>query len=272
MRDECQRVISLCTQMRRFFVTHSPMQHALREVREIFSRPIAQMILCAVVLLLAVSGPFGTLDAIPFGPRLAYWAITVPLTFAVGVIASAFIFALLKGQNSPWPARVAAPLATAIMVGLTVSMINWLAFGVPLQPMHMGPVVLTAAVIAFVFQHISSQPTHVQINTSEPPAILQRLDLHKRGELISMSVQDHYVEVTTTKGASLILMRLGDAMRETGDIEGLQIHRSHWAATQHIVKAERNGDKALLTLSDARVLPASRSRIKDLKDAGILPL
>ena len=82
-------------------MTHTPMQHALREVREIFSRPIAQMILCAVVLLLAVSGPFGTLDSIPFGPRLAYWAITVPLTFAVGVIASAFIFALLGGAKLP---------------------------------------------------------------------------------------------------------------------------------------------------------------------------
>ncbi|GEM_PF-4166126 len=74
-----------------------------------------------------------------------------------------------------------------------VSMINWLAFGVPLQPMHMGPVVLTAAVIAFVFNNISSQPTHAQINTPEPPAVLQRLDLHKRGEFISMSVKDHYV-------------------------------------------------------------------------------
>lgn len=79
------------------------------------------------------------------------------------------------------------------MVGLMVSMINWLAFGVPLQPMHMGPVVLTAAVIAFVLNNISSQPTHAQINTPEPPAVLQRLDIHKRGELISMSVKDHYV-------------------------------------------------------------------------------
>lgn len=79
------------------------------------------------------------------------------------------------------------------MVGLMVSMINWLAFGVPLQPMQMGPVVLTAAVIAFVLNNISSQPTHAQINTPEPPAVLQRLDLHKRGELISMSVKDHYV-------------------------------------------------------------------------------
>ena len=70
-------------------MTHSPIQNALREVREIFNQSIAQMILCAVVLLLAVSGPFGTLDAIPFGPRLAYWAVTVPLTFAVGVITSA---------------------------------------------------------------------------------------------------------------------------------------------------------------------------------------
>lgn len=106
------------------------------------------------------------------------------------------------------------------MLGLIVSMINWLAFGVPLQPMHMGPVVLTAAVIAFVFNNISSQPTHAQINTPEPPAVLQRLDLHKRGELISISVTGPLCEVTTSKGASLILMRLDDAVRETGDVGG----------------------------------------------------
>lgn len=87
-----------------------------------------------------------------------------------------------------------------------------------------------------------------------------------------MSVQDHYVEVTTSIGKSLLLMRLSDAIRETGDVAGLQVHRSHWVATAQVIKAKRDGDKAILTLSDGRTLPASRSRIKDLKAAGIHPL
>ena len=86
-----------------------------------------------------------------------------------------------------------------------------------------------------------------------------------------MSVQDHYVEVTTTAGSSLLLMRLSDAMRETGDVEGLQVHRSHWVARAHVTAAKREGDKAILTLSDGRNLPASRSHIKALKEIGILP-
>ena len=34
--------------------------------------------------------------------------------------------------------------------------------------------------------------------------VLQRLPIEKRGELISMTVMDHYVKVTTTRGKHLI--------------------------------------------------------------------
>ncbi len=250
----------------------SPTQHALREMRQTFSKPIAQIILVAVIVLLGLSGPFGTLENISFGPRLAYWAVIVPVTFAVGVLTSAFIIDAMRAQKSPWPARICGAIATAFTVGTTVTLINVLAFGSAPHFTQMGPVALTAGVISFVFQLISDQPQADSSSAPKPPALLQRLDLEKRGALISMSVQDHYVEVTTSNGTSLLLMRLSDAIRETGDVAGLQVHRSHWAALAHITKAKRDGDKAILTLSDGRTLPASRSRIKDLKEAGILPL
>lgn len=249
----------------------SPLQHALREMRDIFSKPITQVILSAVVLLLGLSGPFGTLESLNFGPRLAYWAVIVPLTFGVGMLTSAFIVQAMRTRATPLLRRSAPPLGTAVMVGLTVWAINWLAFGSAWSFVQLAPVVLTAAVIAFVIQFITEQSDARQTQAPRPAELLQRIDLGKRGALISMSVQDHYVEVSTTKGSSLLLMRLSDAMRETGDVEGLQVHRSHWVAKSHITKAQRDGDKAVLTLSDGRTLPASRSRIKELKAAGILP-
>ena len=46
-------------------------------------------------------------------------------------------------------------------------------------------------------------------------------------------------------------------MRETGDVAGLQVHRSHWAATCSISpKQKRDGDKALLTLVGCDAYPA----------------
>lgn len=264
-------VITHCAQVRRPYVTNSPMQHALREMRRIFSAPLTQIILIAVVILLGLSGPFGTLENITFGPRMAYWGVIVLSTFAIGILTSAFIAQALRAQKSPWPTRICAAFATAFTVSLTVALINWLAFGGTFHITQMAPVFAIAGVIDFVFQLISEQQKQGKATAPAPPPLLQRIELDKRGALISMSVQDHYVEVTTSKGTSLLLMRLSDAMRETGDTVGVHIHRSHWAATDHITKAQRDSDKAILTLSDGRSLPASRSRIKDLKNAGILP-
>ncbi len=257
-------------------MTDSPTQHALREMRRIFSLPLAQIILVAVVVLLGISGPFGTLDNLNFGPRLAYWAFTVPVTFGVGVLSSSFVAQAMRAVNSIWAIRFSVALSTSVLVGITVAIINWLAFeNIPLGfarfVTQFLPVMATAGVIALVFHYIDDAVRKKVVPAHTPSTLLERLDLNKRGALISMSVQDHYVEVTTTAGTSLLLMRLSDAMRETGTNEGLQVHRSHWVAKRHVTAAQRDGDKAILTLSDGRTLPASRSHIKALKDAGILP-
>ena len=258
-------------------MTNSPAHHALREMRRIFSLHTTQIILLAVAVLLGIAGPFGTLENLSFGPRLAYWMVTVPLTFAVGVLVSAYLSERFRDRYSHRVILVMLSCATAIFVCFTIVCLNWLAFGsAPLNslstPAFYLPILASAGLVALVFQLLSE---HLEANnepSAQPPAILSRLDLDKRGALVSMSVQDHYVEVTTRAGQSLILMRLSDAMRETGDVEGLQVHRSHWVARAHVVAAKRDGDKAILTLSDGRTLPASRSHIKALKDIGILPL
>ena len=106
--------------------------------------------------------------------------------------------------------------------------------------------------------------------TAKPPRILQRLDIHKRGALISLSVQDHYVDVVTTKGTGLLLLRLSDAIAETEPTAGLQVHRSHWVAADQIARAQRSGDKAILTMTDGRDIPVSRTYLKTVREAGIL--
>lgn len=52
------------------------------------------------------------------------------------------------------------------------------------------------------------------LQPTETVRVLQRLPIEKRGELISMTVIDHYVEATTTRGKHLILMRFKDAIAE----------------------------------------------------------
>ena len=65
------------------------------------------------------------------------------------------------------------------------------------------------------------------------------MPLPQRGGLLALSVEDHYVDIVTDKGKTLVLMRLADAMKETGSVAGLQIHRSHWVARGAVIKAHR---------------------------------
>ena len=79
----------------------------------------------------------------------------------------------------------------------------------------------------------------------------------RRGEIISLSMKDHYVEVTTVTGAELLLLRFSDALGELGGLEGVRLHRSHWASAAHIASVKRQGNRRWGVLSDGRELPVS---------------
>ena len=116
-------------------------------------------------------------------------------------------------------------------------------------------------------------PVAAAVTTAaRPPLVLERLPLGKRGQILGFSVQDHYVQVMTSAGKELVLMRLADAIREAGDLPGLQVHRSHWVATGGVTEVRRTGETAILTLSNGTEVPVSRRYIKDLRQAGLLPL
>ena len=67
----------------------------------------------------------------------------------------------------------------------------------------------------------------------------------------------------------MILMRFSDAMKETAPVNGLQVHRSHWVAREHVVTAKRAGDRATLTLTNGAEVPVSRSYLPAVRDAGL---
>jgi DNA-binding LytR/AlgR family response regulator len=64
-------------------------------------------------------------------------------------------------------------------------------------------------------------------------------------------------------------MRLADAIRETGMVPGLQIHRSHWVAKDAVAKVHRSEGKLMLELRNGMRLPVSRSYLAAARDAGL---
>lgn len=60
----------------------------------------------------------------------------------------------------------------------------------------------------------------------------------------------------------MLLMRLADAIAETGGDTGMQVHRSHWVAYGAVEGLEREAGKTprlILVMSDGARVPVSRS-------------
>ena len=55
------------------------------------------------------------------------------------------------------------------------------------------------------------------------------------------------MEVVTDKGTELILLRFADALNELGNVDGFQIHRSHWVARSAIKDIQRQEGKVIIT-------------------------
>ena len=99
-------------------------------------------------------------------------------------------------------------------------------------------------------------------------ALLARLPAPKRGELHHLRMQDHYVEVHTDNGMEMVLLRFRDALREVEDIEGMQVHRSHWVARAAVDAVERRDGRITLRLANGNRVPVSRSFVPALRARG----
>ena len=102
------------------------------------------------------------------------------------------------------------------------------------------------------------------------PPVLERVPLPQRGRLLALTVEDHYVDIVTDRGKTLVLMRLADAIREAAPVPGLQIHRSHWVALDAVRRTERSDGKTTVELSNGLRLPISRGYMAMARDAGLV--
>lgn len=253
-------------------MTDSPSSLALRDLRADFTNPKGLAALAGVSLLAGISGPFETFTMLSTAPRVLYWSVVVFATYAAGAYVNTF----LHYRGGLWletsPARLPIMgLATGCAVMIVLLIINTAAFGwiYPTFGSFLTAfafIVLISYIVVGLLMLLAPLP---DAQTS-PPNIMDRIALEKRGALVSLSVQDHYVQVVTTRGTDMILMRLSDAIRETGETPGLQVHRSHWVATGQVIKVNRTGERAVLRMSAGPDIPASRSYIPALRDAGLL--
>lgn len=227
-----------------------------------------------MVVVLTLTGPFGTFVDLPAPLRLAYWTIAIG---SCGLLMTVVIGAVLETRwlaGWPDPPRIAlgsmlAAVPGAALIGLLERTMRhnnlvfdhylWFWFCV-------AAIGFPVALVQFMF--FGSRP-------QEPPLALQqdaadiaflgRLPRELGRQIISLSMQDHYVRVTTDRGSAMILIRFADAIRELAGHPGAQVHRSHWVASGQAKRILREKGRMAIELVDGRRLPVSRPHLDDAR-------
>jgi len=220
----------------------------------------------AVIIICFLSGPFGTFEALPNGFRLVYWALIVLSTSILALWAQM----LIKVRN--WTAPIIIVLVSAVF-GLFAALLVILLSLTLLPPIQSYPGHIAlfgysfpSAMIVFLFSALLSRADASAPKTSQRPSLFARLEKHPNAQqILSLSAQDHYVEVITELGSELCLIRLNDAIAETKPLEGFQIHRSHWVAKSAVEKLEVKGSSGQVRLHDGRALKVSQSRLTEFR-------
>lgn len=235
-----------------------------------------------IVLIFAVSGPYGTSERMTFGVRLGYWLIVHAVTWTIAICLSVTADVLLRDRLRHMLARMMiGSLVAALPIGFALGVIDFAFSGAWDGTSNGLQRALFALPLCALFCLLTYTTMHRQIaEVSKPqpivsapaasiplgdPKILGRLKAQNRGPLVRLSVEDHYTEVVTTRGRELILLRFADALRELGATPGLQVHRSHWVADQHVDKLKRDKGKLFVVMKDGVEVPVSRPNMEAAK-------
>lgn len=242
----------------------------MREIFDQFRRPVEwerkALVFALGTLVLTVTGPFGTYEDLGFWERLVLW--TTIMTGVGFFMHVAILIALTSKLLAPLPRviRIVIGLIMAGLPGAAVVIFATQVFRLPvIQPSSLPMIWMQVTLIGLP---LGLYEYALRPDTRHPPVpirLLARLPPAIGSDIVSLSMQDHYVEVTTTQGKALILMRMSDAITELDGLRGQRIHRSHWVALAHVQAMRKNGYRRFVELKDGRKLPLSDTYAETLK-------
>lgn len=257
------------------FVDHPYLQSTLREMHAVLQSRRLWLTFLAVLAIFIVTGPFGTSETMSFADRLLYWTIIQAGAWIFAISFSIIANSILAGRIENMLARMMiGSLTAALPIGLLLTITNGVFSG---REMGFGPFVQSSlsslplcAIFCLLSYLTACQSFETTANASKVrdkdikhakglAPLLERIPPQKRGELLRLSVQDHYTEIVTTRGRQLVLLRFADALKEIGETQGLQVHRSHWIADTDVVALRKQTGRLLLMTRDGSEIPVSRS-------------
>ena len=254
----------------------------LDELRADFRGGMPWVIWGTMTVIVSFAGPFGTYLALSFPLRLLYWSVIMAFVILLGISVRAFVHGTLGLRTFRYGSTLIAAILSLIIPPIALTFLTLPPFSVngmiPEQHELALYVFLTSLGVG-AYRHAmmrrAKQPETADSSETLPeptlPRLILRLPPDVQGDLVAISVRDHYVDVTTTKGIGSVLMRLTDAIAEVGDTNGAQVHRSHWVAWEAVEAVEKANGRVMLQLRGGRMVPVSRPyrAIVDARGIGI---
>ncbi|TMO83501.1 LytTR family DNA-binding domain-containing protein [Pseudoalteromonas spongiae] len=266
---------------------------SIREFLEARDLATDTVVVAIFVLFLTFLRPFGMHQIDMFYAGF-FWSV---MCFTGYVIYSPTMFFLSKLLDRNLPERinnkavrlVLSTLVASVLMGLLAPFIINLFFNYfdnsYLQSLPMS--ILYCTVIGGIIAGVSSikslmlqqqqllkqsaeelalESEKVDTIQSQPiESLINELPIAKRGKLICLQMDDHYLNVITDKGEHLLLMRFKDALSKLEHYDGFQTHRSWWVAKDAVVDTKKDGRKLILVLQNGTEVPVSQTYLANVK-------
>lgn len=237
--------------------------------------PLPYVVWAVLTVVLTVSGPFATYEALAKPERALYWGAVVAMSIVIGKAVRIFVGHHAGHLHFPLRQALIA-LGIALLLGPAVWAFSRAVVGPQVPGLHVFLyfVFVVAAGVQVIRQVMSLTlhpvPAAADLSAPSPPRLLDRIDPALRGDILRISARNHYLEVQTDKGQADLLLRFSDGLAEVEGLDGAQVHRSHWVAWNAVVGAVEEGNRLFLRMLDGTQVPVSRRHAALLAARGLL--
>lgn len=207
-----------------------------------------------------------------FGPMRPYMifvgtSVGILTPFIIGILI--LPFNLLLSVSIPVITAIDT-LLSAVLMSLVFPAIAYLFFGDPVfsfEKLFLPMLAIYGFSSGYMMLRVSDYVcynAYKKRHASDEPA--SNLPPNKRGPLISISAQDHYVEIVTKNGTHLQRMSMTNAVEAVPEGTGMKIHRSHWVAFNQILSLEEDLGRHFVVLRNGTQKPIAKANIGDLQN------
>jgi hypothetical protein len=249
------------------------------------------LVVISIGLFIGFLAPFG-MDELPVFISMSYWVFTcVCGYFVYSPLINLGHKYLSERLSAPWLRVALSSLIASILMSLVVPLITMIFFNSAIDLINdffnfLPKTLIIGGVITFfsVWQnHVKQQQQQLELSTKviedhtlmadaksiQIEQFMSLLPINKRGQLLCLEMDDHYLKVHTDKGNHMLLMRLKDALLKLEEFPGLQTHRSWWVASDAVVSVNKQNRKMTLLLINHIEVPVSRTFVDAVKAADI---